>query len=156
MKPSMHYDLSKLHQFIAGLDRGKKMQVKVGIMGQKVTRGGGPTNAEIGAKHEYGSFSEHIPMRSFLRMPLHQKSDMILEHVRKHSKKAVEAGDIDQVLKNLGVACEMVIGMAFSTGGFGQWKPLSDFTVEQKGHSLILIESRQMERAITSKVEAKQ
>lgn len=155
MKPSMHFDLSKLHQFIAGLEGTKKMVVKVGIMGQKVARGDGPTNADIGAKHEYGSFSEHIPMRSFLRMPLHQKGEEIIADTARHSKEAMVAGNIKQVLVNLGVACETVIGKAFATGGFGQWKPLAPFTVEQKGHSLILIESRQLERAITSKVESK-
>ena len=158
MIPTMHYDLSLLNNFVTGLGEAKQYQVKVGILGSKVNRKDGSkggTNAEIGARHEWGSFTERIPQRSFLRMPLFSKGKQIIELTQKAGRQQLWEGKMKLFLQKLGVACEQIIGEAFASGGYGQWKPLAESTIEMKGHARILIHTRQLERAITSAVVKK-
>jgi hypothetical protein len=162
MIPSMKEDFKALNQFVAGLDKTRSMVVKVGILGNKNTRSSAidmsaQTNSDIGAKHEYGSFADRIPQRSFLWMPLLMRGKEIMVDVAKNAKADILAGRVKQALAKLGVACETVIGDAFETGGFGQWKPLSDFTIERKiqHNPQPLINTRQLQRSVTSVVEAK-
>ena len=146
-------DLSKLQTFVKSLD--DRHVVKVGIFGAKNSRNGsGKTNADIGAKHEFGSYSDHIPMRSFLRMPLFAKSENIVKEASVGSLALLAEGKIVTVLKRLGIACENAIQEAFGSGGFGSWKPITMFTRSKKHSSQILIDTAQMRRSISSKVEA--
>jgi len=153
MKPEIKYDLKKLDNFVRGLSQN--YYLKVGIMGSKASRRGDGTNPTIGSKHEFGSFTDRIPRRSFLRMPLFMKTEQILRDASKHSLQALAAGNFKQVFVNLGIACETVIGMAFDTRGFGTWKALSARTIELKigKNPAPLINTSQLRRSITSKVE---
>lgn len=159
MSGSVQVDLSKLRTFVKGLD--DKHVVKVGIFGshnsreKDAARGSGAslTNAQIGAKHEFGSFTEGIPMRSFLRMPLSLKSDQILKEASVGLLPLLAAGKMVPILKRLGFICENVIQQAFSSGGFGQWKANAPFTVQKKGPAAILIDTSQLRRSIASKVD---
>jgi hypothetical protein len=161
MKPSVRYDFNELNRFIKNLQGSSGMIVKVGILADHFARQkdsyGGTTNAEIGAKHEFGSFSERIPVRSFLRMPIFKKMKDILEMTKKSSQKLIETGKIISVLKNLGVACEHFVGEAFATSGWGEWKPLQPYTIAHKiqKNPMPLINTSQLRRSITSKVDKK-
>ncbi len=163
MKPGIvKYDMSGLNNFIKALDDSGKYRIRVGVLGSKVNRKKGDTtqtNAEIGFKHEYGSYEENVPQRSFLRMPMHEKMEEILEMVRMAGNilTLLAAGNFKQIYKLLGVACESIIGDAFETSGFGNWKPLSEYTIERKiqHNPDPLINTRQLQRSITSKVELK-
>ena len=73
---SLRYDDTGLKR-LGALFAGSPKIVRVGILsGPKMTRKkktdpkSTASNAEIGAKQEYGSFTEGIPPRSFLHMPL--------------------------------------------------------------------------------------
>lgn len=162
MKPGLiRYNMDGLNSFIKALDESGKYRIKVGVLGAKVNRKQGDTtqtNAEIGFKHEYGSYTENVPQRSFLRMPMNDKMKEILEMARMGGILLdLVAGDIKQVFKIIGVACESIIGDAFETRGFGNWKELSKYTIERKiqQNPDPLINTRQLQRAITSKVEEK-
>jgi hypothetical protein len=162
MKPVMKEDFTALNRFVAGLDKTGSMIVKVGILGNKNTRSSitdsnTQTNSEIGAKHEFGSRMEGIPQRSFLRGPILQKAKEILADVVRYAAADIREGSTRAALSKLGVACETVVGNAFDTGGFGQWKPLTNYTIERKiqHNPQPLINTRQLQRAITSVVEAK-
>lgn len=124
--------------------------VKVGILGRKVSRedSGELTNAELGAIHEFGSFSKKIPARSFLRMPIHQQSDVIAKEAGAGSKEMVEQGNMVGVLKRIGVACKAAILRAFDSSGFGQWKPDKPATIRRKGSATPLIDTSQLRRSI--------
>ena len=157
----IRYNMDGLNSFIKALDESGKYKIKVGVLGSKVNRKQGDTtqtNAEIGFKHEFGSYQENVPQRSFLRMPLNDKVAEILEMVKLGGLLLhLVAGDIKQVFKLIGVACENIIGNAFETSGFGNWKSLTAYTIARKiqHNPDPLINTRQLQRSITSKVELK-
>jgi phage gpG-like protein len=154
---SLHYDFNALNKFTRTLaDKG--WRVKVGIMGGNTKRRDGLSNADIGAVHEYGSVSRNIPARSFLRMPLFVKSANIINQVGKRALKWLIEGNKKQVLVDIGIACEGAIQDAFNSGGFGAWKSLKPSSVRGKiqHNPQPLVNTNQLRRSITSKVERKQ
>lgn len=128
--------------------------VRLGILGKQGLRKGvdGPTNAEIGAAHEFGTTT--LPIRSFLRMPITEKLKSELEQSgafdKDTLKEVIQSGSIEAWMKKVGIVGEAIIQEAFATGGFGQWKP-SDMS-EKKNHQT-LVESQQLRNSITSEVK---
>lgn len=143
-------DFKNLNKFIKSMHT--KYVVDVGIMGNKASRKSDElTNAEIGAIHEFGT--NQIPPRSFLRMPLRLKSSDILAKVRDAGAlKKLGSGNVVQVLKDLGVACEGAILEAFGSAGFGHWAPNAPSTIAQKHSDAPLIDTGQLRRSISSVV----
>lgn len=149
---------------------GKSYLTQVGVLGQYNIRGtvetkksgrrvktkevSAETNASIGLKHEYGSISEHIPQRSFLRMPLWLKFPTKLAEVHAALMKELEykVGSITKFYKQVGILAEQIIQEAFVTRGFGQWRENSPFTIEKKGSDSPLIDSAQLRKSIHSRV----
>ena len=148
------YDLEPLNRFVRGLSF--KHVVRVGIFGNKANRNKdkGMTNPELGAIHEFGSFSRGIPQRSFLRMPVHQDAAKIVNETGASALTFMNQGKIPRVLRNLGIACENAIQRAFAARGPG-WQANKPSTVKAKGSDAPLIDTGQLRRSITSKVEAK-
>ena len=144
-------NISSLNKVVRALAGANKIGVKVGVLKNKNSRDDGKTNAEVGVKHEFGSFSENIPRRSFIADPLKLKSKELVKSI-KDIEQYVVSGDLTEIFKLIGVAAEDVIGEAFETGGFGTWKPLAPLTKELKGSDAILIETSQLQSAITSTV----
>mgnify|MGYP000067509143 CR=1 FL=1 len=131
------------------LEKNLKSQkvAKVGIFGNKNARDDDTTNVKVGMKHEFGSFSEGLPRRSFLKDPLALKRKEFLKRARKIIDKDIsDSVDSDQILEKIGVLGETIVQEAFETGGFGTWKPIS-----RSGS--ILIDTGQLRSSITSKVE---
>lgn len=154
MRRDYRIDFEPLSRFVRGLT--DKSVVRVGIMGEKVSRRPEPgtqtpTNAEVGALHEFGS-PGRVPQRSFLRMPLRMKSKAILAQMAIGGEKLLRDGKMKLLLKNLGLACENAVDDAFASGGFGKWAALKPMTVKRKGSSAILIDTRQLRASIASKV----
>lgn len=124
--------------------------IKIGILGDGKPRNDGEkTNAEIGAIHEFNG-------RSFLRMPIIDHLQVPLldagafdEETLKQIKKD---GSLAPWLKKVAVVAENVIQKAFETGGYGKWKPS---IMKYKKTKMTLIETRQLRKSITSKVEEK-
>jgi len=128
---------------------------KVGILGDKDARPDGSPegNAEIGLKQEFGSISENIPPRSFLRMPvIDKKSDFAKYMSSSKVKKLVAEKKIKQIFVDLGLIAEKIIQEAFETRGFGKWKPNAPMTIRLKGSDSPLIDTGQLRRSITSTV----
>ncbi len=145
-------DLKKLNNVISGLTQANGVVIKVGILAGKNARDAGDTNAGIGLIHEFGSYTKHIPERSFLRMPLKKKSGEMMKEVQRLIETELVEGDVMPLLKKIGTVAEGAIGEAFATGGFGAWKPISKATEKRKGTDAILIETSQLQRSITSVV----
>lgn len=142
-----------------------KYQVKVGILGNKNIRdpkdGGGTSNATIGAAHEFGS--AHLPIRSFLRMPITEE----------FPKKLAESGILDdnaiqeaikeksfrQLVKKIGVMAVATVLEAFNTGGFGKWPALSPARLTQRAKKnqgsqiLVVADSHQLRDSIDYRVD---
>ena len=79
-----------------------------------------------------------------------KRKEIIKEAKRIINKYAMDGED--KILELLGVYGESIVQEAFETGGFGTWEPLSQETVEAKGSNSILIDTAQLRRSITSKV----
>ncbi len=174
----LEYDFTGLNNFVKTIDRFGKYVVKVGIFGNKSARqgGGAMTNAEVGVInefgsegrrgavhaflraagiHEFGSFRGRVPARSFLRMPIAEKSKQIIADASKGAAEMLAKGDVVGVLKRLGIACEKQIQLAFATRGFGSWAPDAPSTVRKKGSNQPLIDTSQLRRSISSQVSEK-
>lgn len=132
----------------------KPVGVKVGVLGSTDAREGEPiTNAQVGLKNEFGSVSENIPARSFLRMPLETKEKELEQTFSQPDvKKMILKGDIKGAMTELGFTAEKIIDDAFKSRGFGSWKPNAPYTIAKKGSSEPLIDTSQLRRSITSKV----
>ena len=138
----------------------EKVEIRVGILSSTNARNDGEstTNAELSMVHEFGSFTKNIPARSFLRMPIEQKADVIKDYIQSKKKEIEEGmseGEIDQLLDNIGLSAEAVVKEAFETGGYGKWKSNSPQTVNKKGSASPLIDSGQLRESIINKVVKK-
>ena len=153
-------DFKKLNQFLRELEHSADYVVRVGIMGQKNSRPDGhQTNADIGFVHEYGkpktAYRPAIPKRSFLRLPLRVKSELIIQEVQLYIEFMKKKGKLSlmEILVNFGIACERAIDNAFETGGFGSWKKNTPYTIAHKrGGTKPLIDLGFLRKSITSEV----
>lgn len=144
-------------------------KVQVGIFGSKSSRGesgalkkgGGharskaassQTNAELGAIHELGSVSRHIPPRSFLRMPIMLHAKEIMKDASAEVPNLWQTGGMTAFLKRVGHAAENVVQQAFASRGFGNWTPLKQATIDRKGSDAPLIDTAQLRRSVASRV----
>lgn len=133
--------------------KGKLPEARVGILGNKAARpsGGPQNNAEVGAQHEFGD--SHLPVRSFLRMPIMDNLQKYLERSNAFDKdtlkKVVNSGSITEWMKKIAVVSESIISDAFATGGFGKWRPSN---MENKKNKQTLVETQQLRNSITSEV----
>lgn len=173
-------DLTQLETLRTQLAEGKDLRVHVGILGDKNLRQeiksrepqqhwsvgavAKPkasseeqlTNADIGLRHEFGSLAEKLPMRSFLRMPLFvHLSERMREIGEGFWLALISKKGLWQGLRTLGIQAEATVQTAFKTGGWGQWPALSQYTVQLKGSSSILIDTAQLRQSITSAVVKK-
>lgn len=137
----------------------KAMKVKppvarVGVLGSK-PREGGSSNADIGAKHEFGSPSEGLPQRSFLRVPLNDNLEKFLDSSGAFDKDAMESviklGTFLPWIRKMAIVAEKVVAEAFASGGFGKWAPHSPGYTNNTGQ--ILVDTQQLRNSITSEVK---
>ena len=111
------------------------------------------SNPELAVIQEFGSVTNKIPARSFIRMPIQEKRKDILAYAAsKQMSDLLLAGNKKKALGLLGLFAENVIQKAFDTGGFGKWAANAPRTVAQKKSSKPLIDTTQLRRAIWSKV----
>lgn len=132
-----------------------KLSAKIGIFSDDNSRDDGAlTNAEIGAKHEFGVLSENLPRRSFLRDPIELKRKELLKTADSVINANIDKPDGDRkIFELIGIAGEAIVQEAFETGGYGTWQALSSFTTNKKGSSQILIASSQLRKSVISKVD---
>lgn len=173
MKAEISADLSELERILKKI---KSPYVsRVGILGgdaSEVHDESELTNSQIGLIQEFGSETNNIPARSFLRMPLEEKQKELVETlVTSEVKKSIENGDMEKVYKTLGIAGEQIVKEAFLSGGFGKWAPNAPITInggwisnkvsgvpvyiEGKGTTKPLIDSGALMRSISSDVKKK-
>jgi hypothetical protein len=150
----LKFNFDRLNKVVKALS-GQKYVVKVGILGNKVSRKSNVlTNAEVGLVHEFGSASRKIPPRSFLRMPIYTQAEKIIKETSAGAENDIAEGRIVRVMTRLGVAAENAIQDAFGSAGFGNWAPDKPATVRRKGSESPLIDTAQLRKSISSKVEA--
>ncbi len=132
--------------------KGPLPMAKVGILGDKTKRSDGAlSNAEIGAKHEFGD--DGMPVRSFLRIPISENLQSYLDKSGALDKtvfeKAIKSGNFEEFIGKVGVVAETIVLDAFDSRGFGRWK---ESNMKFKKVKQTLVETQQLRNSITSEV----
>jgi hypothetical protein len=165
----MRFEITKLLMLKQSVETFGKGRVQVGIFGNKNARNeekatSSLTNAEIGARHEFGFTipdgpfqGSHVPARSFLRLPIQTHRKEVFQLIQKDLFNLLYEGKIELLLKRMGKACEKIIDQAFQTSGWGSWKPNSPITIILKSRhgkesSMPLIDYGILRRSIASRV----
>lgn len=125
---------------------------RIGVLGNGNQRKDENSNAEIGAKHEFGD--DKLPIRSWLRMPLIDKMQDALDSSgafdKEASRQVVQEKSVTPWLKKVMIVAEGVVLDAFATGGFGKWKPSN---MKYKKNHQTLVETQQLRNSVTSEVK---
>lgn len=155
MEDSYTINVKGLDQLLKAL-KGRPPVARVGILGADPrtanSHGKAPSNAEIGAAHEFGTTV--LPQRSFLRVPLSDQLQKAMENSGALDKNAmaqvIKQGTVLPWITKIAKLAEGIVSDAFDSGGFGKWKP-SDMTYK-KNHQT-LVETQQLRNSITSEVK---
>ena len=161
MQKSIEINTKGLDALIKAL--GKPPSVRVGIMGEKASaihevEPGAPqpkkplTNAQVGAFHELAL--DESRQRSFLRVPIMEHIDTELKKAgllgRENIKNLIATKSLFQIMELVGFVAEGIVMEAFSTGGFGKWKPS---IMKYKKNKQTLLETTQLAQSVTSQVQ---
>ena len=146
-------DLTELKRLTKEIKELTTKEVKIGISGDVGTYEDGTKIVEVGKTHEYGL---GVPRRSFLRMPMLQKQDLINAYI-KQGWNSILNGNSPAIteLNKVGMVGQEVSKGAFATGGYGTWKKLNPQTIKAKGSSEILIDTSKLVNSIHSWVVKK-
>jgi hypothetical protein len=117
----VHIDLDDLKR------RFKKAKVKVGFPVGQFEEDGVTSSASVAAKHEFGSFSEGIPERPFLRPAIR---DNLSKYVafNKRNMRLVINGDL-RMMEALQLLGEMAAGDVKKKISAGPFTPLAPATI---------------------------
>lgn len=119
-------------------DQMEPVKVNVGILpseGSQLHKNSTDTVATIGEKMEFGfvhSFYGNevfTPPRSWLLMPV--REEMARKAMKSAAKQYVR-GEFDGSSRIIGTGARAAIMMAFGSGGFGSWDPLSPITLSMR------------------------
>lgn len=109
------------------------------------------SNAQIGAWHEFGT--AHLPIRSWLRVPLIDRLEKALVGARAFDKLAIKQIIAEKSLltfmQKVMAMAEAIVLAGFDSGGYGMWKPSN---MNRKKNWQTLVETQQLRNSITSEV----
>lgn len=130
---------------------------RVGILGGDNAReGGGPTNSEVGAAHEFGAPARGIPQRSFLRVPISENLEKYMKESgafkKEVFKNVIKDGSVKPWMETVAANAETVVKDAFDTGGFGKWPAWKDPGYVNNSN-MLLVDTGQLRKSITSEVK---
>lgn len=155
MSDEISFNTKRLDALIKAFG-GDLPKVRVGVLGDSSHRigGEGPTNAEVGASHEFGT--SKMPVRSFLRVPISENLMKYLEKGMMLDKKelelVVQSSSILAWVAKIGITAERIVQDAFSSGGFGKW-PSWKTPGYQNNTGQLLVDTQQLRNSITSEVK---
>lgn len=131
----------------------KALEVAVGLPKNKGFKQYAKSNStvlDIGLMHEYGNLSRNIPQRSFLRTPFLAKDKEIKKQIESQAINVFDKKEtIFSGLSKIGIFATGISQKAFTTKGYGNWKPLSVKTIRAKGSSRELIDTGTLRSSIT-------
>ena len=138
-----------------------KAEVRVGVLSAGMQPGidGEPVDiATLAAVHEYGSHTQNIPERSFLRSTYHNRMSDFIEFIDQNKNKIgqqiAQLGETT-VLNKIGAWWVNAINETIEAQG-PNWKPLSPQYLERKEQQYpgakILMATGALRRAITHEV----
>lgn len=125
-----------LREIIDAIEDAAKYQIKVGILSNEKHNDDddddGIGMADLGAIHEFGSTSQGIPARSFIRLTMFQKRDQFMAGVASNAKtiaKRISKGGIENQMKIWADVWHKYVLECFKSRGFGKWLPLAPSTI---------------------------
>lgn len=127
-------------------------QVKVGITSEKNKAVGANFNlAGKAAVHEFGSPSQGIPERSYLRATMTEKSQEIADNMINRIYSYIEAGRIidDNYFRIIGNDVSNLVKQKIVSGNF---TPLKASTIKRKGSSKPLIDTDELRGSISYEI----
>ena len=149
----INLDMTEFEKYVVNVNDA---YAQVGVLGK-----GGDKDAETisdyAIAHEFGSISRHIPRRSFIKDPLEKHLGDEIKTIKETLIKNLEANEIRKAVAILGLKGVEIIKKAFETSNDGEWKPLSQTTIDamteerRKGWK-ILVDTGALQSSITSKV----
>ena len=154
------FNVKGLEQLIKAL-KVKPPVARVGILGdglRQTTEGGKsqPTNAEVGAAHEFGSEKRNLKPRSFLRVPI---SDGLQKEMERRGlldkdkmAEVIREGALLPWMEEVAICAEACGADAFATQGNGKWPAWVDKNYENNT-GMILVDTHQLRDSITSDVK---
>lgn len=152
-------ELRGLDQLIRALKQ-KAPTIKIGILGstaRKPKNGNAnvPTNATVGAVHEFGAPARGIPQRSFLRIPLSENLNKELERSGLLDKEAlnevIKSGTMLPWMEKVAICAEAVVDDAFETSGGGKWPAWKNKNYHNEG-GMLLVDTGSLRESVTSEV----
>ena len=151
---SLDTNLKKLERYYVELKKSKKAHVDVGVIASKLSEKiykSGVDVTQVAATHEFGTTI--VPRRSFLKMPFELKKKELSGFIGEQYALIFE-GKIDtkRALNLVGATARNISVEAFNTGGYGEWQPLSQETVDKKGTATILVETGTLKQSINWEV----
>jgi phage gpG-like protein len=146
-----------LDQLLKALKVDRLPVARIGILGGgAVRKGAGPSNAEVGAVHEYGSPARGIPQRSFLRIPISENLDKRMVNIGAADQDAltqvIKTGSLLPWLTKVAALAEQIVFDAFDTGGFGKW-PAWKSKAYTNNTGMLLVDTQQLRNSITTEVK---
>lgn len=161
-------EIKGLNQLLKALKSVRPPVIRIGIIGAKagphfaIAKPGqkapksAPTNAEIGAAHEFGAPTRGLPQRSFLRVPLADRLNKEMELSGALSeattKDVIKEGSVVPYLKKIAVMAEGIVAGAFDSGGYGKWPAWKNSNYHNNANQL-LVDTGQLRNSITSEVK---
>lgn len=141
--------------------KAKPPVARVGILGDKSTRSGGgggqPTNAEVGAAHEFGAPARGLPARSFLRVPISENLQKEMEKSQAFDEQVlsevIKSGSVLAWMQKIAILAEGIVSDAFDSKGFGKWPSWSSPNYTNNAGQ-VLVDTKQLRESITSEVKA--
>lgn len=150
---ALHVRPPTCHVGILG-DSPREAEEKEGWVSSEVSSGDTPTNAEVGAAHEFGTST--IPMRSFLRVPIsgNLQKEMEKSGLFNNDKlsEVLKTGSLKAWLEEVAIAAEACVQDAFDTGGDGKWPAWKDPNYTNNAGQL-LVDTKQLRESVTSEVK---
>lgn len=132
--------------------KGKAPSARIGILGSAPRTGSKVSNAQVGAAHEFGT--SHLPVRSFLRVPLNDHLTRRLESSGAFDPETLleitKAGTIIPWLKKMVITAEAIVAEGFATNGFGKWAPWK--APYKSATGMILVDTTQLRNSVTSEI----
>ncbi|MHB8735968.1 MAG: hypothetical protein ACYC6M_11775 [Terriglobales bacterium] len=133
--------------------------VLVGILGDtaknqrsvKTARGKGEalTNVQVGAVHEFGAPSRHIPQRSFLRATVDASHEPCERMLRRAAGEVIDGHTVTQAMERVGLQVQGLVQRRIAQG---IPPPNDPKTIKRKGSSKPLIDTGQLRQSITFRV----
>lgn len=150
----MTMNLGKLDDLRGKLAKG--YSARIGIL-NNLKYPDGTSVALVGSVQEFGSITNNIPPRSFLRMPLTEKRKKLLKDIGKSQgiAKFIDGGNIEKLFQTIGAIGVGIVQQAFETKGFGKWAENKPQTAKRKGSDSPLIDTGLLRKSVTFDVVKK-